>query len=318
MGKNMTMDQICELWQINKRRGGIRAEVQDLILRLNAVDKSKKKKAVTPPVAAVTTATPNLDHYFGREVAMYVRIRETYGVNLTWPLDQFAATLQKIGAERIALWEGKYGLRIGTIPDYAITPEAAFPPVKPRAWFYDQVAAGKVGQLTGDVFVPNTEAFRLRPAVVLFDPRQKPAYKDGKQMWVGDEQFLGGVITRLRQAGTLQSFKWCSPGSRFGISPNDWEQVVKPALTGLEDFVGAAWQLEPAAVWSFLSQAHPDLPRVRDGETSTWVFFEEYFEGAHSRLSGGSSDHGGLASVFWDAADFRLVDWSPRPLGVLA
>lgn len=279
---------------------------------------SNKPPHVSKPRVVAPVAIPTLDHYISRELAVYARIREQYGVDLAWPRGQFTTTLLKLGPERIALWEQKYGLRIGTIPEYAVKPEAAFPPIKPRAWFYQEVAQAKVGRMILGKFVPDTEAFRLRPAVVLFDPRQKPAYKDGRQMWARDGQFLGAIITRLRQSGTLASSKGCPIGSRFGISPNDWEQVIKPALGNQEDFSGVAWQLEPMMVWNFLCQAHPDLPRARDGETSTGLSFEEYCGPSDYRLCGGRADCGGLSRVGWNDTGYRSGYWSPRPLGVLA
>ncbi|MCG2808859.1 MAG: hypothetical protein L6275_00745, partial [Candidatus Portnoybacteria bacterium] len=68
-----------------------------------------------------------------------------------------------------------------------------------------------------------------------------------------------------------------------------------------------------------IPQLYTDMPRKDDGNTNTWVWFEEYFKGRVRRPGGGrSSGYGGLADV---CCSWSAYHWyshgSFRPLIVL-
>ncbi|TAL20154.1 hypothetical protein EPN90_01630 [Patescibacteria group bacterium] len=273
------------------------------------------------PYRVAPLATNWLDSRLTREMKLYADIEEASGVELTWPRDLFMATLEKFGREAVEIWEREFGLRVGTIPDYAVYQNAPFPQNKPCTWFYKKVLAGKIGDASDGVFVPDTEAFRLRSAVVLFDPRRRPMFKDGHQLWPEDKKFLGGLIARLRNEKKLCSFKSIPSLSRFGVSPDDWEWAVKPVLGSIKEFAGVVWRLERVIEWSFLCQTHPELPRATDGETDTWIQFEDCYKDARHRLCGGRNEYESYKQVYEchdNAANIRNGAWSLRPLGVLA
>lgn len=263
-----------------------------------------------------------VDAILAREDGIYAGIKEQSGVGLPWPRDAFAAAIEKCGPKQIALWEREYRLRVGTIPDYAVTQEAPFPRIKPWAWFYEQVAAGMIGDLEGGEFVADRAAYQLRPAVVLFDPRQLPSLIDG---WNLDQGLLGVLVAQLRDAGALRAWDNMPLDVPVQIPGEEWEKTLLPALSRLDSFSGVSWRLERAIECNFLCQAHPKLPRARDRDQSAFgalAYFQDFYNrklGGHWwRLAGRA--HGGARLDYVSQYD-TLNTYNHlvlRPLGVLA
>lgn len=157
------------------------------------------------------------------------------------------------------------------------------------------------------------KAVELHGVSVLIDTRLKPAYDNGKQIYENDN-LLGPIIKQLRKAKKIAKYEYGSQDSRFGVSADEWEKQVKPTLG--EILKVSSVLLEPTIVANVIPQLYPYMPRKDDGNTNTWVWYEEYFEDRGKRLNGGNSDNGGLANVNWNDADNSWNNRSVRPLVV--
>jgi len=242
-----------------------------------------------------------------------------------YDLTLFQKTLQKYGKKQVEHWE-EMGLMVGYLPKEKMSQDAKFweGKVRPGNFLYEQSRAGNILRLNpGGELIKDKHAGELEEIVILFDTRCKPSYTDGSQMWENDEKYLGTVIANLRKEGKIKSYDWCPQSSRFGITvePNgEWYKHVRPALAGL---LGPrvdinSVRFETATESNVLSQLYSDLFRGEDGETNTWYWLEQFFEGTHLRLNGGNSDYGGLASIDWDDSNEPWNCISFRPLAVLA
>ncbi len=231
-------------------------------------------------------------------------------------LTQFEATLKKYGPEKLMAWLA-LGLESHFLPKVEMSREAQFPgwKVKPNDWFWQQFQAGKVlrnrnGELVAEKVV------ELEGITVLVDTRLKPHYKNGKQMWEGDT-LLGPILIQLREKGKIAKYEYGTQGSRFGVSADEWEGEVKPALAGKIGLESSQPRFERVIEASAIPQLYHYMPRKKDGKTNTWVWYEEYFEDRSNRLNGGNSDNGGLANVNWNEARNHWNNRSLRPLEVL-
>lgn len=233
-------------------------------------------------------------------------------------LTSFRAVLEKHGPQAISRWQN-LGLEPHFLPVVAITQDANFPgwKVKPRDWYYEQVVGGKILRRQPDgTLVSDKEAFRLEGITVLIDTQLKPQYRDGKQMFQKDN-LLGSIIERLRRDGKIARYEYGPKSSRFGVSAEEWEEHIKSALAEFFSVEVTRVRLERAIEANVIPQLYPHTPRQRDGETNTWVWYEEYFGDASHRLCGGSSYHGGLSGVRYDWIDHRWESRALRPLVVL-
>lgn len=276
-----------------------------------------------------------IDQYLARESRTYAHISKQCGEILDWPRDRFVAALERVGRERVEAWEVRCGLRIGTIPAYAFTPRASFPGIRLTDRFYRWVQDGAICSFKGNRYVPDTDVIQAAEAVVLFDQRQKPQCAKGQQMWLGDESFLGPIIARLRYDGRAgksgeHNSRSDDPsvnvpaGSRFAIAPVQWATVIRPALQSAPLFGEVNWRLERWSDWYFLCHAHPELPRHRDDETDTWLFFEERvreneqpLDDLRLQLVGGVSEDGGFASIYKSPCRATYNQTSFRPIGIV-
>lgn len=255
-------------------------------------------------------------------VVRELEAHKAFGSN--WDGTLFMEKLRQYGQERIEFWEDQLGLRVGAlpIPIGEFTVEAfeskTYPgwKVRPEDWFYQMSRESKwfLRDEKGELVVC-PEPWRLGGEVVLFDPRCKPVYKDGKQMWRHDKNFLGTLLKKLRQEGKIESYKPLT--SRFGISSREWDEHIKLATAELLSLGVSQIRLERIIEFNILSQLYTDLPRAKDGQTNTSVWFEEFCGGGSSRAYGGDSDVGGLAVVCADHAGFGWSFRSFRPLGIL-
>jgi energy-coupling factor transporter ATP-binding protein EcfA2 len=165
--------------------------------------------------------------------------------------------------------------------------------------FLDEAATSQNG-LTPD-------NLKLPGAWILVDTREKPAYKDGNQDFPDDGD-IASALKELREKGIIPNYK--KADSRFNIS---WDELHKPeTLAKLAEVLGvepSQVRLPRAAEWNFLGNAHYQ----KWGDTNTWEWFEDSYQGSW-RLLGGDSDDGGLSGVSWGASGRRHDLSGFRPL----
>ena len=232
-------------------------------------------------------------------------------------LSAFQKTLEKHGEQKIKEWATLL-LEPHFLPKIAMDRKAEFPgwQVRPDNHAYEVVYQGKVLRKTNGQIVPDKKAHWLLGETVLIDIRLKPAYQDGKQMW-SDDIFLRPIIGRIRTQEVIPRIDYGPWESRFGVSADEWENHVKPALAQDQRFTGLSWRLERAIEGNIIPQLYSDMPRKDNGQTDTWVWYEEYFGGASARLGGGRSVYGGLADFGWSWSGRRWHGGSFCPLAVL-
>jgi len=228
----------------------------------------------------------------------------------------FEATLKKYGKKKIRFW-AKLGLEPHFLPRMPMDKNLNFPGwrVKPKDWFYTQVASGNIfrnqnGSLVADRVV------ELEGITVLIDTRLKPAYDNGKQMWK-DDSLLGGIIANLRKQGKIESYNDGPQSSRFGVSADEWENTIKPVYAAKLNLNTNQLRLERAIEANVIPQIYTHMPRKDDGKTNTGVWYEEYFGDRDGRLDGGDFAHGGLADVSHGRSGVQWRYESFRPLAVL-
>ena len=231
-------------------------------------------------------------------------------------LTQFEATLKKHGPEKMMAWLA-LDLETHFLPRVAMSRDSQFPgwKVRPNDWYWQQLQAGKVMRNRNGELVVEKET-GLEGITVLVDTRLKPKYNNGKQMWEGDT-LLGPILIRLREEDKIAKYEYSTQGSRFGVSVDEWEEHVRPALAEKLGLPAEQVRLERTVEAKVIPQLFSYLPRRDDGKTSTWVWYEEFFGGRSGRLGGGGSDDGGLAGVSWREAWDHWDGRSVRPLAVL-
>lgn len=235
---------------------------------------------------------------------------------------KFEAVLRRYGQAKMQEWAA-LGLQVAFLPPVEMRRDASFPGwrVKPEKWFYEKAAEGKVWkrQPGGEFALDNKPLWLGDPAggtIILFDTRCKPNYNEGKQMWPDDE-FLSPIMGGLRKEGKVVKYEYGPQSSRFGISAEEIEQSVWPAVASLLGLKPEQVRSERVVEFNYLSQAYP-VPRSKDdGETNTSIWFAEGFEGGQDRFCGGLSVYGGLAHVGYFWAGYRWDGRSCRPLAAL-
>src|SRR3989338_2943111 len=110
--------------------------------------------------------------------------------------------------------------------------DASYPgwKVKPQRLFYDLARAGRI----------SGEPTRINGGIAIFDTTPKPDYTDGTQMYDDPESFQG-LLADQRRNGAIKITDWTHhvpETSRLGISPNEYESVVFPALMEQADLSG--------------------------------------------------------------------------------
>ena len=130
-------------------------------------------------------------------------------------LSEFKKTLQKYGQKKIMEWQ-KFSLEPHFLPEVIISQDANFRgwKIKLESWFWQKIAKGGILRQAGNELVPIKEV-RLDGISVLIDTRLKPAYNAGRQMYKNDN-LLGPVIERLREAGRIAKYEFGPQYSRFG------------------------------------------------------------------------------------------------------
>lgn len=236
----------------------------------------------------------------------------------TFDLTQFAATLERFGEDRVRQW-AKLGLEVHFLPKVTFAPAINFPgwKVKPEGWFWQQVAAGSIKRRNAAGGLEVVKEIGCDGVTLLIDTRCKPNFNASKQMFANDEHFLGGIIKDLRAQGKISRYDLGPQSSRFGISSRDWDEHLRPALQARPEFDGVTFRLEQAIEANAIPQIYKRMPRRKDGQTTTWVWYEEFFGIASDRLCGGGSGGGGLAYVDCSHVVSHWINRGVRPVGVL-
>lgn len=273
------------------------------------------------------------------DAATLVKIAEAFGVGLTsdwidrmieaenalhqaffgqtYDLSKMREVLAQRGLSKITFWK-QIGLEVHFLPTVVFDNPSQFPgwKIMPESWYWQQLRGGNILVMEGSRLVKLNHAV-LGGIVALIDTRKKPDYKDGKQKFSRDG-FMGTVIEQLRKEGKLARYEYGPQTSRFGISPNEWEEHLQAAWAEKIGLEPNQVRLEMAIEANVIPQLYTNMPRKNDGQTSTWCWYEEYFEGASRRGLGGYSGRGGLADVDYDDSGGHWRSGAVRPLGVLA
>jgi hypothetical protein len=232
-----------------------------------------------------------------------------------YDLSELEKKLREYGRKQVKRW-ASLGLEPHFLPQVSMMPGDNYSgwKIKPGEFYYRSLVEGKLFRNQNGNLVKVTN-IGLEGVSVLIDTRLKPAYDNGRQMWEKDN-LLGSVIQSLRKQGKIQDYTDGPRNSRFGVSANELGEIYR-ALAPRIGLVPDQFRSELAIEGNAIPQIYSHMPRKNDGETNTWVWYEEFFGGRVRRLSGGNSDNGGLARVYWDHAALHWGYKSFRPLVVL-
>ncbi|MEK9155810.1 MAG: hypothetical protein AAB360_00710 [Patescibacteria group bacterium] len=228
--------------------------------------------------------------------------------------------LEATGQERVKAWNA-LGLEVHFLPKLVLTAKTSLKgwKKKPEFWFWEQIGAGNIKRRNASGELASMTEVGLEGIVALVDTRCKPSYDGGRQMFANDANFLGKLIARLRADGKLVKYEYGPQESRFGVSPVEWDNHLRSVVAELLGLPAQRMRLETIIEANIVPQAYPAMcPRANDGQTDTWVWYEEFFGDASNRLVGGDSNYGGLVRVSYNFADGRWRRAAVRPLGVLA
>lgn len=272
------------------------------------------KKELAGKIKKIFTLKPNEDWL--QEILNHERQCHLDFFLQKFNLSEFERTLKEYGQETIKEWQ-KLGLEPHFLPKASMMPTNNYPgwKIKPEKWFYDKVAQGRILRNIDDELT-KVEGVELEGVTVLIDIRLKPKYRDGKQMYKNDD-LLGTIIKQLRKDEKIAKYEYGPQSSRFSVSANEWEGQIKPALAKKLGLGVVQLRLERTIEANVIPQLYSYMPRKDDGNTDTWVWYEEYFGDRDDRLNGGGSDNGGLADVSYFWADNHWSFRSVRSLAVL-
>src|SRR3989338_7144644 len=169
-------------------------------------------------------------------------------------------------------------------------------------WFYDRIADGKIKPIHPDL--PPT---LLRGCWCLADFTVSADYTDGSQVFVNDP--LAPIIADLRQKKLVGRHNNTPDGSRFSITPDEWQDVVLAHVASKLGVTRAQTRLERAID----SNAIGNLYDPNRGKFNAWEGFEDLFEDS-CRLYGGSRGSGGLGDVGYCWRGGRHGGLAARPL----
>lgn len=173
---------------------------------------------------------------------------------------------------------------------------------KPERWFYDRVGDGKIKPIHSDL--PST---LLRGCWHLADFTVSADYTDGSQVFVNDP--LAPIIADLRSKKLVGKHNNTPDGSRFSVTPDEWQDVVLAHVASKLGVTRAQMRLERAIEFNAIGNLY-DSNR---GKFNVWEWFQDSFEDSR-RLCGGHRDRGGLAVVSCDWRVDRISSIAARPL----
>jgi len=232
-------------------------------------------------------------------------------------LTEFANTLKKYGRKKVRFWRS-LGLEPHFLPRMSMLAGNDYDgwKIKPEEWFFKKQVEGKLFRNVGGE-LKKILTLELEGITVLIDTRLKPVYDNGRQMWENDN-LLGEIIESARKSGRIEKYENGQQSSRFGVSANEWEVAIRPALAAKLGLEINQVRLETTTERNAIPQIYPHMPRKDDGKTDTSVWVEENLESRDYRLNGGNSVHGGLARVGYFGAGHHWSSGSFRSLAVLS
>lgn len=169
-------------------------------------------------------------------------------------------------------------------------------------FFYNNVRNGKIKPIHPDL--PPT---LLRGCWHLADFTVSADYTDGSQVFVNDP--LAPIIADLRSKKLVGRHNNTPDGSRFSITPDEWQDVVLAHVASKLGVTRAQMRLERAIDFNAIGNLY-DSNR---GKFNALEWFEDRFEDS-GRLCGGGRDCGGLACVYYSWCDCRFSSIAARPL----
>ncbi len=169
-------------------------------------------------------------------------------------------------------------------------------------WFYERVMDGNIKPIHPDL--PPT---LLRGCWHLADFTVSADYTDGSQVFVNDP--LAPIIAGLRQNKLVGRHNNTPDGSRFSITPDEWQDCVLAHVASKLGVTRAQTRLERAVEFNAIG----NLYDANRGKFNAWEWFEDRF-GDSNRLCGGYRDYGGLAHVGYYWHDDRDGSIAARPL----
>ena len=173
---------------------------------------------------------------------------------------------------------------------------------KPEKWFYDRISDGKIKPIYLDL--PPT---LLRGCWHLADFTVSVDYTDGSQVFLNDP--LAPIIADLRNKKLVGRHNNTPDGSRFSITPDEWQDVVLAHVASKLGVTRAQMRLERAVEFNAIGNLY-DSNR---GKFNSWEWFEDLFDDS-GRLDGGGRAGGGLADVHNDWHGDRRGVIAARPL----
>ena len=209
-------------------------------------------------------------------------LKQFFGLNMEVP-----DLPEEITPERYQEWK-EQGFELHYLPEIDMTQDKKYPgwQKKPDKLF-EYIKNNKVAK----------DATRLKPGWVLIDERAKPGYDNGQQLYANDP--FKEALEKLREGRIIQDYP--TKDSRFNISHDELQKPeVKQALAQVLKVNPKDILLPKAMEWNYLGNAY----YKEWGETNTWEWFEDEYEGGNC-LNGGHSDYGGLANVDYDSAGYR-------------
>lgn len=168
-------------------------------------------------------------------------------------------------------------------------------------WFYDRVGEGKIKSYE------NLSPTQLPGRWVLYDATVSADYTDGTQVFVNDP--LAPIITDLREKKLIGKHDSTPMGSRFAITPDEWDGVVLTYVASKLGVTRGQMRLERAIEFNAIG----NLYDANRGKFNAWEWFQDVF-GDSYRLYGGLRDYGGLADVSYYWHDNRCGYIAARPL----
>ena len=204
--------------------------------------------------------------------------------------------------ENLAHW-GKFNMKPVFLPQENISEGRVLKGwTKSEKWFYDRVGDGKIKPIH-----PELPPTLLRSCWHLADFTVSADYTDGSQVFVDDP--LSMIITNLREKKLVGKHGNTPMGSRFAITPDEWQDVVLSHVASKLGVTRAQMRLERAIEFNAIGNLY-DSNR---GKFNAWEWFEDRFEDS-SRLCGGNRGSGGLAVVRCRWHDDRNGLIAARPL----
>ena len=265
------------------------------------------KKGFSPEMAAQVVNTKS--HMAEAIIRLFQVLQETSGLvsQTTHPLSKFfgqGVVVDPLPPEftepNLAKW-AKFNLKPVFLPHEEINPDRQLKGwIKLEEWFYNQI---RIGNLSSD-------SAMLYGGWYLADFTPGVDYTDGTQIFPNDP--LAPIVAQLREEGKVGKHDNTPLGSRFSITPDEWTDVVCPAIANHLGFKPDQVRLERAIEFNAIG----NLYDPNRGKFNMWEWFHDHYNhfGASYRLFGGHRVDGGLARVCCSWSGCRRDDIAGCPL----